>query len=188
MKPLKTAPAIITPSAGDTSFPEMTRLNNGVPVYLLGNGSVDLLRIEFVLNAGQMMENVHLAASATNAMLTEGTATHDAASINDLIDRTGAVFNHTSDKDSAGLVVITLTRKLEEVMTLAEEVLFHPSFPEKEFRMLTEKRLQAFLTGRQKTSVIAREVFYEALCGDRNHYGRITTPEDYKSLTTSDLR
>ncbi|MRR19411.1 insulinase family protein [bacterium] len=188
MRPLKTAPAIITPSPGDTSFPEMTRLNNDVPVYLLGNGSVDLLRVEFVFNAGQLMEDVHLAASATNAMLTEGTTAHDAASINDLIDRTGAVFNHNSDKDNAGLVIITLTRKLEEVMTLAEEVLFHPSFPEKEFRMLTEKRLQAFLTGRQKTSVIAREAFYQALCGDRNHYGRITTLEDYKALATSDLR
>jgi len=190
MKPsdIRTAPAIITPSPGDTSFPEMTRLGNGVPVYLLGNGDVDLLRIEFVFNAGQLVEDVHLAASATNAMLTEGTITHDAVSLNDMIDRTGAIFNHTADKDNAGLVTITLTRKLEEVMTLAEEVLFHPSFPEKEFRMLTEKRLQAFLTGRQKTSVIAREAFYQALCGERNHYGRITTPDNYMSLTTADLK
>ncbi|MDZ7636608.1 MAG: hypothetical protein U5L72_20205 [Bacteroidales bacterium] len=58
----------------------MTRLGNGVPVYLLGNGAVDLLRIEFVFNAGQLVEDVQLAASATNAMLTEGTITHDAAS------------------------------------------------------------------------------------------------------------
>ncbi|MCK7540564.1 MAG: hypothetical protein MZV63_61575 [Marinilabiliales bacterium] len=56
--------------------------------------------------------------------------------LNDLIDSTGAVFNHTADKETAGLVMITLTRKLEEVTALAEEVLFHPSFPEKEFRML----------------------------------------------------
>lgn len=190
MKPsdIKKAPAIITPSPGDTSFPEMTRLDNGVPVYLLANGTVDLLRIEFVFNAGQLMEDVQLAASATNAMLTEGTLSHDAASINDLIDKTGAIFNHTADKDKAGLVVITLTRKLEEVMSLAEEVLFHPSFPEKEFRMLTDKRLQAFLTGRQKTSVIARELFYQALCGEKNPYGRITTPDDYGALTTADLR
>jgi len=183
-----TAPEIITPSPGDTSFPGMTRLGNGVPVYLLGNGTVDLLRIEFVFNAGQLVENVQLAASAANAMLTEGTAMHDAASLNDLIDSTGAIFNHTADKDSAGLVVITLTRKLEEVMNLAEEVLFHPSFPEKEFRMLKDKRLQTFLTGRQKTSVIAREVFYQALCGERNPYGRITTAGDYTSLNTADIR
>jgi predicted Zn-dependent peptidase len=181
------APAIITPSPGDTSFPEVTRLGNGVPVYLLGNGAVDLLRIEFVFNAGQLAESVHMTASATNAMLTEGTTSHNAAAINDLIDSTGAVFNHMADKDSAGLVTVTLTRKLEEVMALAAEVLFHPSFPEKEFRMLTDKRLQAFLTGRQKTSLIARELFYQALCGDSNPYGRITTAEDYAALRTEDL-
>ncbi len=183
-----TVPEIITPSPGDTSFPEVVRLTNGVPVYLLGNGAVDLLRIEFVFNAGQLVETVHLAASAANAMLTEGTLAHDAASLNDLIDATGAIFNHTADKDSASLTVITLARKLEEVMDLAEEVLFHPSFPEKEFRMLTDKRLQSFLTGRQKTSVIARELFYQALCGERSPYGRITTPDDYTALTTADLR
>ncbi|MFZ2287727.1 MAG: pitrilysin family protein [Bacteroidales bacterium] len=181
------APEIITPSPGDTFFPAMTCLGNDVPVYLLGNGAVDLLRIEFVFNAGQLVETIHLAASAANAMLTEGTVSHDAASLNDLIDSTGAIFSHTADKDSAGLVVITLTRKLEEVMQLAQEVLFHPSFPEKEFRMLTDKRLQAFLTGRQMTSVIAREAFYQALCGEKNPYGRITTPDDYMTLTTENL-
>jgi hypothetical protein len=36
-------------------------------------------------------------------------------------------------------------------MSLAQEVLFSPSFPENEFRMLTDRRVQAFLTNRQKT-------------------------------------
>ncbi len=182
-----TVPEIITPSPGDTSFPEAARLSNGVPVYLLGNGTVDLLRVEFVFQAGQVMEEKHLEASAANAMLTEGTLAHDANAINDLIDSTGAALTHAADKDTAGLVTVTLTRKLEEVMALAQEVLFRPSFPEKEFRMLTERRVQAFHTNRQKTSVIAREAFYEALCGSSNPYGRITKEEDYRSLTTEDL-
>ncbi len=84
--------------------------------------------------------------------------------------------------------MITLSRKLEEVTALAEEVLFHPSFPETEFRMLIDKRVQAFLTGRQKTSVIGREEFYRALCGNNNPYGRVTKLEDYQSITTTDIR
>jgi len=182
-----TVPEIITPSPGDTSFPEAVRLSNGVPVFLIGNGTVDLLRVEFVFPAGQVMEEAHLEASAANAMLTEGTLCHDANEINDLIDSTGAALTHTADKDTAGLVTVTLTRKLEEVMSLAQEVLFSPSFPENEFRMLTDRRVQAFLTNRQKTSVVARETFYEALCGTTNPYGRITREEDYRSLTTNDL-
>lgn len=99
-KEIKGAPEIITPSAGDTSLPEPVMLGNGVPVYMAGNGTVDLLRIEFVIPAGQVLEEVHLAASATSAMLTEGTLHHDAATINDLIDSTGAALTHSSDKDS----------------------------------------------------------------------------------------
>jgi predicted Zn-dependent peptidase len=181
-------PRINIPSAGDTSFPPCTRLSNGLPVYLIGNGPEGLLRIEYVFNAGQSTEKVHLASAATSAMLTEGTVMRDAASINNLIDATGALFSQTADKDSAGLVTVTLTRKLDEVISLAEEVLFHPSFPEREFRMMKEKRMQAFLTGRQRTAVRAREEFYRALCGDNNPYGRVTCAEDYDSLTTSHLR
>lgn len=183
-----TIPEIITPSPGDTSFPEVAHLSNGVPVYLIGNGTVDLMRIEFVFQAGQVMEERHLEASAANAMLTEGTVCHDAAAINNLIDSTGAVLTHAADKDTAWLVTVTLTRKLEEVTALAREVLFNPSFPENEFRMLTDRRVQSFLTNRQKTSVVAREAFYEALCGSANPYGRITKEEDYRSLGTDDLR
>lgn len=121
-------PRIITPSAGKISFPDVVRLGNGVPVYLLGGGTVDLIRIEFVLNAGQIMEETHMAASVANAMLTEGTVSHDAITLNDLIDSTGAVFNHTAEKDTASLVVITLSRKLGEVMELAGRSFFiHPS-------------------------------------------------------------
>ncbi len=181
-------PEIITPSAGDTLFPEPVRLDNGVPVYLLANGTVDLLRIEVVFPAGQVFEEKHLAASTANAMLTEGTQYNDAATINDLIDSTGAALTHSADKDTASLVTVTLSRKLDEVTGLMQEVLFRPSFPEKEFRMLTDRRVQAFLTSRQKTSVIARETFYEALCGSANPYGRISREDDFRSLTTADLR
>ena len=185
---IKSVPVINTPSAGDTSFPGIVRLGNGVPVYLVGNGTVDLLRVEFVFNAGQRMEEAHLSASAANTMLTEGTNMHDAVSLNELIDSTGAVFNHIADKDSASLVTVTLSRKLEEVMALAAEAIFQSTFPEREFRMMQEKKLQAFLTGRQKTSIRAREEFYRALCGETTAYGRVTKADDYKSLTAPEVR
>ena len=181
-------PEIITPSAGDTAFPPIASLSNGVPVYLLGKGTAGLLRIEFVVDAGQRREKVHMASSTANAMLTEGTVNHDAITLNDLIDSTGAVLNHSADKETASLAMITLSRKLEEVTALAAEVLFNPSFPENEFRMLIDKRVQAFLTGRQKTSVIGREEFYRALCGNNNPYGRVTKLDDYQSITTASIR
>ena len=182
------APVIITPSAGSFPVPVMHELTGGVPVYLLGTGTLDLLRVEFVFNAGQRMEEVHLAASTANAMLTEGTILHDAMSINNLIDMTGAAFTHMADKDTACLIAVTLTRKLGEVMALAAEVLFQPSFPGTEFRMLMEKRIQSFRTNRQKTSVIAREEFYRAIFGGDNPYGRVTVEEDYTALTLEDAR
>jgi len=71
-------------------------------------------------------------------------------------------------------------------MELAAEVLFQPSFPENEFRMLIERRVQRFMTNRQKTSVISRELFYNALYGE-SPYGRITTIDDFKAMNTASV-
>lgn len=180
-------PETITPTVGVIPEPERVILDGGVPVWLVGSGSEDLLRIEFVFDAGQIREKHHLAASTVNEMLTEGTELHDAVTLNGIIDHTGAMFTPVVDKDTAGLVVITLSRTLDRVMELAAEVLFHPSFPENEFRMLMERRVQRFLTNRQKTSVISREMFYNTLYGE-TPYGRISRLEDFKMMTTAVAR
>ncbi len=182
-----TQPATVTPTVGSIPEPEKVLLDGGVPVWLLGSGSEDLLRIEFVFEAGQVRERQHLTASLVNEMLTEGTLLYDAVTLNNIIDHTGAVFTPVVDKDNAGLVVITLSRTLDKVLELAAEVLFNPSFPENEFRMLIERRIQRFLTSRQKTSVVSRELFYNALFGNAP-YGRITTPDDFAVINTSLLQ
>lgn len=174
-------PETVTPGVGVIPEPERVLLDGGVPVWLIGSGTEDLLRIEFVFDAGQIREKHHLSASTVSEMLTEGTALHDAITLNSIIDHTGAVFTPMVDKDSAGLVVITLSRTLERVMELAAEVLFQPSFPANEFRMLIERRVQRFLTNRQKTSVISRELFFNALYG-ATPYGRITTLDDFRKM------
>jgi zinc protease len=183
----KIQPDTVTPSAGVIPEPEKVMLNGGVPVYLISSGTEDLLRIEFVFDAGQVRETMQMAASTTNDMLTEGTEFHDAISLNEAIDHTGAVFTPSVDKDKAGLIIITLLRTLDEVLELAAEVLFHPSFPENEFGMHIDRKYQQYLTNRQKTSVISREKFYNSLFGD-TPYGRITVPDDFRIISTDILK
>lgn len=183
----KTQPLTVTPSAGIIPEPEKVMLNNYVPVYLTGKGTEDLLRIEFVFDAGQVMETLQMTASVTNEMLTEGTSLHNAVTLNEAIDHTGAVFTPVVDKDKAGLVIITLLKTLDRVLELAAETLYHPVFPDDEFELLRDRKYQQYLTNRKKTSVVSRELFFNSLFGD-THYGRITKTEDFNILNTSALR
>lgn len=162
----KKQPLTITPSAGVIPEPEMVMLNNFVPVYLTGKGTEDLLRVEFVFDAGQVMENLQMTASVTNEMLTEGTSIHDAVSLNEAIDHTGAVFTPIVDKDKAGLVIITLLKTLDRVLELAAETLYHPSFPDAEFELLRDRKYQQYLTNRKKTQVVSRELLFNCLFGN----------------------
>jgi zinc protease len=183
----KTQPDTITPSAGIIPEPAVVMLNDDVPVYLVGTGTEDLLRIEFVFDAGQVKEKLQMTASTTNEMLTEGTTLHEAIELNEAIDYTGAVFTPVVDKDKAGIVIITLLHTINRVLELAAEVLYNPSFPENEFVMQVDRKYQQYLTNRQKTSVVSREIFFNALFGE-THYGRMTTHDDFRILTTSALR
>ncbi|HNX67343.1 MAG TPA: pitrilysin family protein [Bacteroidales bacterium] len=183
----KTQPHTITPSAGIIPEPVKIMLNKDVPVYLVGTGTEDLLRIEFVFDAGQVQEKLQMTASTTNEMLTEGTSLHEAIGLNEAIDYTGAVFTPVVDKDKAGIVIITLLRTIDRVLELAAEVLYSPSFPENEFVMQIDRKYQQYLTNRQKTSVVSREIFYNSLFGE-SPYGRITTPDDFRAISTSTLK
>lgn len=183
----KKQPLTVTPSAGVIPEPEKVMLNSFVPVYLTGKGTEDLLRIEFVFDAGQVKESLQMTASVTNEMLTEGTSLHDAVALNEAIDHTGAVFTPVVDKDKAGLVIITLLKTLDRVLGLAAETLYHPTFPDDEFELLRDRKYQQYLTNRKKTSVVSRELFFNSLFGD-TQYGRITRPEDFRILNTGALR
>jgi len=183
----KKQPHTITPSAGIIPEPVKVMLNEDVAVYLVGTGTEDLLRIEFVFDAGQVEEKLQMTASTTNEMLTEGTSRHEAIELNEAIDYTGSVFTPVVDKDNAGIVIITLLRTIDRVLELAAEVLYNPSFPENEFGMQIDRKYQQYLTNRQKTSVVSREIFYNTLFGE-SPYGRITTPEDFRTITTNAVR
>lgn len=82
---------------------ELFYLKNGVPVYIINAGSEELMRVEFVFDAGQVKEDLPLIASSTNFMLLEGSSNHTANEINSAFDFYGAFINPFVNKDSAGM-------------------------------------------------------------------------------------
>ncbi len=164
------------------------RLDNSIPVYHISAGTEDIVRIEFIFNAGNAVENTPLVASATNAMLSEGTRKYTASAINKMLDFYGAFFNLYADRDMGGIIIYALNKHLRKILDLTREMLFFPVFPASELKAMLRKRLHLFLVNREKVQTLASDLFFETLFGSDHPYGRQVTADDFGNLEPKILR
>lgn len=174
---------------GKINIPEVSfaKLSNGIPVYLINSGTEDLTRTEFIFKAGQIKENTPLLASTTNMMLKEGTINHSAEDISKKLDYLGIFLNLQIDKDMGGLVIFSLNRYQEKAIELSSEILFRPSFPEKELKALMKKRQQWHRINKEKVQTIAYNKLFELMFGGDHPYGRLITEDDFDQIDSSML-
>jgi len=164
------------------------KLDNRIPVYLLNAGTEDIVRIEFIFKAGNVFEKIPLLASATNAMLNEGTLNYSSSRINKMFDFHGAFINQYTDKDLGGVVIFALHKNLKKILELAREILFLPVFPASELKAMLKKRLRLFLINREKVHNLATDKFYETIFGSDHPYGRQVVADDFNNLEPCMLR
>jgi zinc protease len=167
--------------------PEKIIAGNGVPVYLIDAGTEDIVRIDFTLNAGSIVEKIPLTSSTTSMMLTEGTLNHKAQEINRILDSICVYFNPYSERDRAGITVCFLNKHIEKVLELTREIMFFPSFPNSELKLMMDKRLRSFLLEKEKVHSLAADKFFESVFGSSHPYGRIEVPDDFKKIKKSTL-
>lgn len=181
-------PAIYPIRPGSIAPVRKANLDNMITVFLIEAGTEDIMRAEFVFRAGQIKENIQLLASSTNMMLTEGSEKYSPEEINRLLDYYGVFYHLFSEKDTAGLVVYFLSRYIEKVLDLVQQVLFKPLFLEKELSLLMKKRLRWYLISHEKTQNIASDKFFESIFGSSHPYGKQPGEKDFLSLNPDHLR
>jgi zinc protease len=167
---------------------ELFTLNNGVPVYFIDAGSEELMRVEFIFDAGQVREDFPLVASTTNSMLLEGSDNYSAKDINSAFDFYGAFVNLFIQKDSSGAAVFFLNKHIEKILELCYEFLFRSAFQEYELINLQKKRLQSFLMNREKVQTLATDKYFEAVFGPAHPYGKQVFKSDFENVTTSMIK
>jgi zinc protease len=158
-------------------------LNNGVPVHLFDAGTEDIMRMEIVFRAGQVREHIPLLSSTTNQMLSEGSQNYSSEELNKLLDYYGAFLNLSPEKDLAGIVLFFLTKHIDKILELTQEILFRPVFPEAELNALMKKRLRWYLINREKVGNQAIDQYFESAFGKSHPYGRQLKEKDFEMMT-----
>ena len=108
---------------------EKYSLDNGVPVYCVEAGTVDVVQLELVFYAGNSYEDKQMVASATNALLKNGTSTRSAFEINEFVDFFGAYLNMHCYNETATVTLHCLTKHLQSLLPLIRELITDSQFP-----------------------------------------------------------
>lgn len=182
------APMIRMPE--DVQLPKYQKhlLDNGIPVYELHLGTQEVVKLELVFNAGRPFEHKQLVARATTSLLREGTATHSGSEIAELFDFYGCSLSLPFNLDTANIVVYSLSRYLDQVLPILQDILENPSFSSTELQSFVHRKQQLLREDLTKNEVVAYRTITELIFGSKHPYGYNSVEETYAALQREDLQ
>jgi zinc protease len=163
-------------------------LDNGIELNYINGGSQDIIKIDFIFNAGNWFQTKPLIASTTNALVKEGTKSYSAFEIAEGIDSYGAFLEVENSFDTATITIYTLTKHLKNVLPYVKEVICYPALSENEFEIYKNNAIERFKVNIEKVSFVARKEFAQLIFGKENPYGSNVTINDYTNLELTDIK
>lgn len=167
--------------------PVIVYLDNHIPVYQLNVGDQDLIKIEFIFNAGRWMENKKTLALAVNKLIKDGTKNHSSKQIADRIEFFGATLESGVSTDIASLTLYSLNKHLDHLLPLTKEIVTLADFPKNEILTFIKNSKQNLFVEKEKVEYLASKKFNEVLFGNNHPYGYSSDENDYDNLKRDDL-
>ena len=167
---------------------EKFELDNGIPVYAINAGAQDVLQIEMVFYAGNFFEQKKGIAAATNFLIKNGTSTRTALQLNEAFEYYGAYCNRACYNETAVLTLHTLTRHLEKLLPVMEDMLTGSIFPAQELEIYQQNSRQRLQVNLQKCEFIAGRLIDSYLYGEKHPYGTYNNIVDIDSLDVDSIK
>ena len=159
-----------------------------MPVYLFPDRSTEIVRIDLHFDAGTNREKQPLQSQFTSLLMPGGTSIMTAAEIDATFDFYGSFPLFVADREKAVIQLYMLPRIFEKIMPVLNDIVLDPVFPDLEFQMQKEAKLQQYNISRERVSTITFDHFFEALFGAGHPFGRRIMPEHFENLTTGHLK
>lgn len=182
----KINPAYSLISKIDLPNVQIEQLRNNIKLHIINGGSQDIVKIDVLIKTGATNGIKKMTPAFVSAMLSEGTKTKNAQQIAETFDFYGAFFQAIALKDNAQANLLTLNKYLEQTLPNFAEVLIQSVFPKKEFDTQKSRMLNKFMVQNEKTTFVARNLFFEQIFGKQHPYGQKTEANSYNEVTLKD--
>jgi predicted Zn-dependent peptidase len=161
--------------------------SNGIPIFSLPYPGTEILKIEFVFQAGRPQEAKHLVAKTCARLIREGSKNRTGAQIAEWMDYYGSSFSNPSNLDTANFVVYTLKKYAHEVIPVVAEAIIEPSFPDRELQSYRDNSLRELQVELRKGEVQAYRHLTENIFGADHPYGYNSSEPGYRAVSLEDI-
>lgn len=181
------APAIKDINRFDFPVCDKTLTKKGVPFYYTKSTTDEVLRIEFVFDAGIVKQHQKLIAVTANALLTEGTHSRTAKDIADSLDFYGSYVQPRCTVDDSQLTLYCLKKHLPKCLDVVIDVLKNPLFSDNEVDIYKRNNKQRLKVQQGKTSYLCRKSFYKNIFGEESPIAYYSESIDYDKISRETL-
>jgi zinc protease len=184
----KIAPPINNVDHIEYHYPEHIILPGGTNLFVMNGGEQEVVKLDFSMKAGSWYEQNKLESLMTANMLTEGTSSMKASEIADRIDFYGAQFSSIPYYDNNYISLVTLKRHLPQLLPIIADMLRDSIFPENEFEIVRQKRIQRALVDAERVGLMAQRRFLREMFGESHPYSPVASPDAYKIVTREGVK
>lgn len=160
---------------------------NGVNLYSINASNEEVIKIDFVFDAGAMSQTMKSQANFTSKMLSEGTSKYTAAELAENLDFFGAYFQTRSTTEESIITLYCLNKHIKNCLPFIIEILTDSVFPITDLEILKKNTIQNLKVNEQRNSFLVRRAFNEAIFGKDSTYGSYSKEEDIKQIKQKDL-
>ena len=158
---------------------EKRLLSNGIPVYYVDAGSQDVVKVDFIFEAGTWFQPINLVASMCSSMLEEGSARYSASEIVEKFDFYGSYIQLMVDQNYGYVNIVSLGKHLPAILEMTENMIKHPVFPQYEMDVMIAKNKQKFLLENEKVRTLCQKKFTQVMFGHEHPYAIKNKLEDF---------
>lgn len=166
------------------------KLDNGLEVKLLEDHRFPVVTVAMGIRAGKSMDEQDRQgiAKLTATMLTEGTEKRTSKEIASEADYIGGSLGATCDYDFTLISGSCLSNYTPRLMSLFQDVILHPSFPDEEMKLKKTNWLQELVLQRAEPSFLLEERFRHVVFG-KNPYAWVSPqPNMIEKISKEDLK
>lgn len=165
-----------------------SRMNNGIPCFMLPLTDTHHVRIDFLFNGGTWIQSMPVQAMMTFQLIKEGTTTRTAQQINEELDFYGATITANVCKTYAFITVICLRKFLSPVMLLVNDFLLHPAFDNNVYELTLQQLWANYQIKKDRVKPCAERLFYETLFGRQHPMADFEYPEHFSQISIDLLK
>jgi predicted Zn-dependent peptidase len=162
-------------------------LDNGVEVYAVNAGAEEVLQVEWVFFAGNWYEEQNLIAATTNYLIKNGTHKRTAYNINEHFEYYGSYLNRSCYNETAVLNLHCLTKHLDELLPVVQEILTDSVFSDDELQLYKQTSKERLEVNLKKCEFVANRLIDTYLFGDQHPYGRFTSAAAFDAIKRQQL-